>query len=399
MTYPVTGKYLENLPEPLQEIFRKLEDSIFEYICGQFAYAGDANEKSVELMRQLQKGGLSLTEIEKRIKQTLGLSQAELDRVFDGVIGRNQAFYTDTLDKMGLLETPTREAALEAEIEAIRAQTLGELVNITQSLGFAVPGLGGKVVPGSIQETYTRILDVALLKVQSGATNYTGAIRGAIDDLAASGLQWIDYPTGWHNRVEVAVRRAVMTGVGQMSAQYSTALAEDVDTDFVEVSAHRGARDKGFGPENHKEWQGKVYHVGGSRRIDGVFYPDFVTTTGYGTGEGLAGWNCRHKWYPFVPGVMERSYTDEELQKIDPPPFTFEGKTYSAYEATQKQRQIETAMRAQDRKVRGYKAAGDTEAYTAAKAKYNALSAKYKAFSKAAGLPEQRQRLYYAKKT
>lgn len=103
--------------------------------------------------------------------------------------------------------------------------------------------------------------------------------------------------------------------------------------------------------------------------------------------------DVRHKWYPFVPGVMERSYTDEELANIDPPPFTFEGRKYSAYEATQMQRQIETAMRAQKRKMNGYEAAGDTEAYTAAKAKYRALSAKYKAFSKAAQLPEQRQRL------
>ena len=96
---------------------------------------------------------------------------------------------------------------------------------------------------------------------------------------------------------------------------------------------------------------------------------------------------------------MERSYTDEELANIDPPPFQFEGKTYTAYEATQKQRQIETAMRAQERKMIGYKAAGDDEAYKYAKARYRALSAKYKAFSKAAQLPEQRQRLYIAENT
>lgn len=96
---------------------------------------------------------------------------------------------------------------------------------------------------------------------------------------------------------------------------------------------------------------------------------------------------------------MERSYTDEELANIDPPPFEFEGKKYSAYDATQTQRRLETAMRAQKRKMIGYEAAGDTEAYTAAKAKYNALSAKYTAFSKAADLPEQRQRLYIAKNT
>ena len=164
----------------------------------------------------------------------------------------------------------------------------------------------------------------------------------------------------------------------------------------MEVSAHRGARDKGIGPENHKSWQGKCYHIGGDKTVDGVLYPDFERVTGYGTGEGLAGWNCRHHWTAYIPGVMERTYTDEELANIDPPDFEFEGKTYTAYEATQKQRQLETAMRAQERKMNGYKAAGDEEAYTYAKAKYRALSAEYKKFSKAADLPEQRQRLKIA---
>lgn len=398
MTYPITGEYLDNLPAPLMKIFQDLEDDIFRYICEQFNQTGDANEKSIELIRQLQRGGLPMEEIEKRIRQALNLSKAEFNRIFDGAVARNQAYYSTVLTQEGLIEADVREEALMAEIAAIQRQTLGQLENITQSLGFAVPGLGGTVIPGTIQETYTRILDVAAVKVQSGSTAYTGAIRGAIDQLAASGLQWIDYPSGWHNRVEVAARRAVMTGVGQVCARYSESLKEDIETEFVEVSAHRGARDKGFGPENHKSWQGKVYHVGGAITYNGKRYPDFVTVTGYGTGEGLSGWNCRHKWYPFDPDVMERSYTDQELKYIDPPDFTFEGDTYSFYEATQMQRKLETAMRAQKRKMIGYKAAGDTTAYQTASAKYRALSAKYTAFSKAAKLPEQRQRLYIAEK-
>lgn len=259
MTYPFSGKYLENLPEPLMEIYRQLEEDIFKYICGQFRATGDANEKAIELIRQLQRGGLPLKEIEKRIRKALNLSEAEFNRIFDGAIERNRAYYGDTLDKMGLLSAPVRTAALLAQEHAIRAQTLGELRNITQSLGFAVPGLGGKVIPGTIQETYTRILDVAAVKVQSGATGYQGAIREAIDSLAVSGLQWVDYPSGWHNRVEVAARRAVMSGVGQLCDKYSEALKEDIGTEYVEVSAHRGARDKGVGPMNHRSWQGKVF--------------------------------------------------------------------------------------------------------------------------------------------
>lgn len=259
MTYPFSGEYLENLPEPLMKIYRDLEDDIFRYICEQFRATGDANEKSIELIRQLQRGGLPLDEIEKRIRKTLNLSQTEFERIFEDTVERNRAFYGDTLNRVGLVASPVRDAALKAQEAAIYAQTLGELQNITRSLGFAVPGLGGTVVPGGIQETYTRILDVALVKVQSGATNYNGAIREAIDSLAMSGLQWIDYPTGWHNRVEVAARRAVMSGVGRLCERYSEALAEDIGTEYVEVSAHRGARDKGVGPMNHRSWQGKIF--------------------------------------------------------------------------------------------------------------------------------------------
>ena len=392
MKYPMTGDYLANLPEPMQKLYRDLEDSIFEYICEQFT-TGDANEKSIELIRLLRKRGLSLREIEKRIRKTLQISQRELDRIYSGAIARNQAFFSDTLTKLKLLFSPSRRAALEAEEAALRAQTAGELTNITQSLGFAFRGPDGRVVASPIMEAYQKILDTALIQVQSGAFSADEAIQNAIKQMAASGIQWVDYESGWHNRVEVAVRRAVMTGISQLNARYSEQMREEIGTDFVEVSAHRGARDQGTGPENHKEWQGKVYHIGGDTVVEGVRYPDFERVTGYGTGEGLAGWNCRHHWYPFVPGVNEPTYTPEELAHIDPPDFEFEGKKYTAYEATQKQRQLETAMRAKEREMIGYKAAGDEKAYTYARSKYRALSREYKAFSKAAELPEQRQRL------
>lgn len=392
MKYPLTGDYLANLPEPMQKLYRDLEDSIFQYICEQFK-TGDANEKSIELIRLLQRRGLSLREIEKRIQRTLGLSKRELDRLYDDAISRNKAFFTDTLNKMRLLADPTRRAALEAEGAALRAQTMDELVNITRSLGFVTRGPDGRVLATPILAAYQRILDVAAIQVQSGAFSYDEAVQNAIKQLAESGIQWVNYESGWHNRIEVATRRAVMTGISQLSAQYSESMRQEIGADFVEVSAHRGARDKGVGPENHKSWQGKVYHIGGDTIFEGVRYPDFERVTGYGTGEGLNGWNCRHKWYPFIPGLMERSYTDEELRNIDPPPFEFEGKTYTAYEATQKQRQLETAMRAKEREVIGYKAAGKEKAYTLAKARHRALSAEYRRFSKAAGLPEQRQRL------
>ena len=391
MKYPITPGYLARVPEPMVKLYQDLEDSILEYICEQFK-TGDANEKSIELIRQLQRRGLSLRQIEKRIKKTLNLTQKELDAIYNGAISRNQAFFQDTLTKMRLVLSKKSRKALDAEVEAIRKQTAGEFQNITRSMGFAIRGTDGKVTVSDIGKSYQKILNDAALQIQSGAMDYNSAIRLATEKLANSGLQWIDYPSGWHNRIEVAARRAIMTGVSQVSAKYSESLIEETDAEYVEVSAHRGARDTGTGAKNHKAWQGKVYHIGGAKTYNGKRYKDFQTTTGYGTGEGLNGWNCRHKFYPFIPDIMEETYTQEELDNIDPPPFKFEGREYTAYEATQFQRSLETSMRSVQRRMIAYKASGDTDAYTQAGARYKRLKQEYIAFSKKAELPLQWER-------
>lgn len=123
-------------------------------------------------------------------------------------------------------------------------------------------------------------------------------------------------------------------------------------------------------------------------------YPDFVETCGLGSVTGIGGANCRqrHSFWPFIEGVSERTYTDKELANIDPPPFEYDGRTYTAYEATQMQRRIERSIRKQKRLKTAYEAAGIKEDATAANIKLRRLNEKYKEFSKAAGLPEQRDR-------
>lgn len=258
MKYPITPEYLEQAPERLVRLYQKLEETVLEYICEQLK-TGDANEKTIELIRGMQRRGLPMEKIEKAIRKTLHLSQREYDELFDGAVSRNRAFYGDTLDKLSLVGDKARTAALQAQIRAIKRQTGGELQNITRSLGFALRGADGHVQVAGIQEAYVRILDDAAMQMQAGAFGYNGAIRNAIERLTDSGLQWVDYSTGWHNRVDVAVRRAVMTSVSKISALYSEALMEETGTEYVEVSAHRGARDKGVGPMNHRSWQGKIF--------------------------------------------------------------------------------------------------------------------------------------------
>ncbi len=165
-------------------------------------------------------------------------------------------------------------------------------------------------------------------------------------------------------------------------------------TDLVEVSAHVGARNRGFEPANHEMWQGKVYRWTEKPRLSSGDYPDFIRHTGYGSGEGLGGWNCRHSFHAFVEGVSERTYTDDELNAMKGKnrTFQYEGREYDGYTATQKQREIERTLRRLKRERSSYKAAGLTDEYNAVNAKIRRLTYKYQQFSKKAGLPEQRER-------
>ena len=386
MKYPITPEYLETAPDPLVRLFTDLETEILRDICRRFRVSGEATESAIAQIKLLQeRGGQDLKDIEKAIQKALRMSDEELEEVFQRAVERNREYYDELIEKADIVGADFR--GVENAVEAIKRQTHGEFVNLTQSLGFAVR-VGADVEFLPIAKTYQRILDDAAGQVMSGAFDYNMATRNAVKRLTESGLQMVDYASGWHNRVDVAARRAVMTGVSQLSAQYAEQSAEILETDLREVTAHQGARDKGEGWQNHKAWQGKVYSVSGKHPK----YPSIREVCGWGAVDGLEGANCRHHHFPFVEGVSKRTYTDKQLANIDPPPFEYQGKQYTAYEATQKQRQIETAMRKCKREMIGYEAAGLADDYQDSAVKLRRLSAEYKHFSKAAGLREQPER-------
>ena len=238
-------------------------------------------------------------------------------------------------------------------------------------------------------KAYQWALDNAEMQVMSGAVSYNQAIKSAVKQLADSGLRMVDYESGHRDHIDVAARRAVMTGVSQLCAKYTEQSAEYLETPYFEVSAHIGARDTGVLWQNHKSWQGKVY----STRA-GDIYPDIYEVCGLGLVDGLEGANCRHIRHVWVEGVSERTYTDEELAHIDDGhDVTYQGKHYTAYEATQKQRQIERTVRKLKREQAAYKASGLEEDAQAVTARIRRLNKEYKAFSEAAGLPLQRERM------
>ncbi len=384
--YPFSPALLDALPEELAELYRALEDTLLDEICSRLKLKDQLNEVTVQDIRAIRSHGIDLKDIEKAIRKTTGISEKKLQELLDDVVERNQKYYTDLID-LAHITQPETLVSIE-DTWAIYEQTKQTLRNITRSMGFLV-NAGRTMLPPA--KAYHWALDAATLKVESGAISYGQAIKDAVRELASGGLRVVDYESGHRDHVDVAVRRAVMTGVSQLCSKYTEQAAEYLETPYYEVSAHAGARDvPGRSPwSSHKDWQGKVYST-----RSGDIYPNIYEVCGLGAVDGLEGANCRHRRFPWVEGVSERTYNDEQLEHIDDGlGCTFEGKTYTAYEATQEQRRVEREVRKIKREKAAYKAAGLREEEQAVNIRLRRLNAKYKAFSAAAGLPEQRERM------
>lgn len=381
--YPFSPDLLDALPEELAELFRALEITLLDEICSRLKLADQLNEVTVQDIQALRMHGIDLKSIEEAISKTAGISKQKLNSLLNDVVERNQKYYTEVIDLAHVTQPET--LVDEATVDAIKRQTHDTFRNLTASMGFLV---GNTMLKPA--RAYQWALDNAEMQVQSGAISYNQAIANAVRQLAESGIKVVDYESGHRDQIDVAARRAVMTGVNQICAKYTEQSAEYLDTPYFEVSAHAGARDKpGPSPwSSHKDWQGKVYSIRA-----GDIYPNIYEACGFGAVDGLEGANCRHRRNVWVEGVSERTYTDEQLEHIDDDlGCEFDGKKYTAYEATQMQRRVERQIIKQKRLVTAYKASEQTNEYRAAKIKLTRLNSKYNAFSEAAKLPLQWER-------
>lgn len=270
----------------------------------------------------------------------------------------------------------SKPSSLSQIMTAFRKQTVNELKNITRSTGFKNTMLGTTGVMNAFQKE----MDMAVLKTVTGTFSYQKATNDCIRALAQSGLRTIDYASGRSYNLDTGARMIVRTSCSQLAGRITEANIEATGTELVYVSAHAGAR-----PE-HAEWQGKVYTYSGtpSRK-----YPDFVESTDYGTVTGLKGVNCTHNFYPYWEG----SSVIPEF--TEPDPVEIDGKEYTMYEATQKQREIERDIRALKRERQAQIDSGkpDESEMTKINRKLTQKTEQYKEFSAEAGLNVKKDRL------
>lgn len=388
----MTDKYIIGL-------YQDLEDEVIADIARRVQKTGRYTETAELMAKSMVGNGFSADQIRVEVMKMLRADKAyqmavaentmaykrEVQQIIDATVeaakeagdtltaeAGNMAWNNDLSMWKQQGEDLTKPNSLSKFVKASSLQTVGALKNLTKTMGFKNTALGTT----GVMNMYQREMDLALVKVSTGAFSFDQAVKDCVHRLAQSGLRSIDYESGRSYQLDVAARMTVRTGMSQLSGKITEENLKNSDHDLVITTQHMGSR-----PE-HAVWQNKVFSYSGKSKI----YPDFFKETGYGTVTGLKGANCTHDFYPYWEGV---SVIPEDIK--EPDPRTIGGKTYTYYESTQKQRQMERQIRATKREIEAQKSlGGDTQDL---QNKLRGQMADYKSFSKAAGLKERDNRL------
>ncbi|MDE5576690.1 MAG: phage minor capsid protein [Oscillospiraceae bacterium] len=368
----LTPKQLQNMPKPLTDIYSELSDFVLQDIAMRIAGAAKITDTAEYQMYRARALGMSTDAIKKEIARINGVAEAKIEELIREAAERSDEFDRKMLGVSGgvpLADNTQLQKLMAAQIE----QTRGLCTNLTGTLGFAQRTADGRMVYGSATDFLRKQMDMAQMKVMTGVCDYNTAVRQACFALADSGLRTVYYASGHSDRIEVAVRRALMTSVSQLTQKISEQNAAEFGADGWEISAHVGAR------PSHAVYQGRQYS---NSQYETIVLP-LITD-----------YNCRHSAYPIILGVTKPAYTDEQLAALDPPPFTYEGRRYTAYEAQQQMRKMERAMRRHKDRCVVADAIGDKDAFTAASIKLRRQKDYYEDFCKAAGTYTEYERTF-----
>ena len=342
--------YLDHAPDRLVLLWQQVEDDILRDVAQRISKMETLSPTANWQLWRYQQTEAVRQDVIKKLARYTGKSEAAIRQLMQEAATRALEAEDAIYYSYNMEPTPFEEnAPLQALLNAGYQQTAGTFSNLTATTANTVSG------------QFEAALDRAHLKVSTGAFDYKSAIKSAVDSLADT-MKYVTYPTGHQDTLEVAARRAVLTGVNQTAGKLQVARADEMGVTFFATTAHGGAR------PSHAEWQGKTYHRGGAVDYLGRHYPDFESATGYGTCAGLCGWNCRHTFFAIFPELgAPPAWTQESLDALNARDIEYDGKKYTQYEINQMQRARERTVRKYKRRYLAENAAGADTTQSAVK--------------------------------
>lgn len=349
----------EKIAEPINDyIIKDIVDRILE--AGQVTGTARRRAEVARLMR------VSVEKVERYLKEECEAREADFSYWFNEIVKLMFSQSAIPIEQ----DTEVQQIVFTALKLANAA-----FENLTQTLGMIGPY--GQFLP--LRDVYINVSDYAYNKVVTGAATYREAMLDAVRNLADYGVQSIDYQSGRHYNLDVAIRRNIFGGMGLMVEQVENHIAQEMQSDGWEISAHEASA------EDHEPYQGRQYSNEDFQVLNNSLKRRIGTL------------NCKHMAFPIILGVSEPIYTEEQLKEMaerNKKGIDYEGKHYSLYEATQMQRLLERNIRKQKRRIVAYSQSEETaKELQKAQIRYRQLDAKYREFSGVASMPVQEQRL------
>ena len=377
MSRLLSESYLNSLPDPIAKNMEALNQYVVERICKRIKKIGKLTvQDAAKLYSAIEFAGADLQAIQKELERITGLNAKALEAMFEDVAAENVDFANTYYKARGMetLKDYTENAALRSFVEAAKQTAADGVTNLssTTMIGFKS---GKRVLP--LREYYIQTIDKAITFAQTGTVDYYTAMRSTVKEMAQSGLRRVTFDSGYSRRLDSQVRMNLLDGVRQLNMQMLEQTGKEFGADGVEISAHA------LCAPDHQRIQGKQYSLAEFERLNRSLE------------RPIGEMNCHHFTTPIVLGVSKPVYSASELREINKrsnAKVSYGGKTYTRYEASQRQRQLETAIRYAKDERDACVAAGDNLGATQARKKSAMLTAEYKRFSEAAGLTKRMER-------
>lgn len=317
----LTPDQLAHCADDILKLYSQLEEEIVRDVARRISKTGIITETGKLQLNAMQELGTLNSDILSSLSKYADKTEEQLQKLFEDAAVTATEYDNEIYRANGLNPKSIKVSATQMQtLEAGYKKTSGNLSNLTRTTAV------------TSQTGFINACTLAEMKAESGAFSPQQAIVDAIKQVASEGA-FVLYPSGHRDRLDVAVRRNVMTGIGQTTGEICLANARELDCDLMEITAHAGAR------PSHASWQGQIVSLSGRKGYLSL------SDIGYGEGDGFKGWNCRHDWFPYFEGST-RMYSEKDLKELDAENIEFpDGSMHTLYEAEQYQRTLERKIR------------------------------------------------------
>ena len=393
-----------------ERLIRRIEQAN-EYVIGEIAKSikriRDVSPTNRNKLINILKTGGDYDKIVNRISKITKINKKEIKEIFESVAKNDYEFSKQFYDYRKVKYIPyEKNLELKSMVNSIANITANEYTNISRStnIGLGIVNKDHNIEFKTLKTAYNELIDEALINISSGKETFDSVMKRSLKELG-NGLRVI-YPTTYvdkngeikHHtrRLDSALRQQMNDGLRTLHNEMQQEIGKKFDSDGVEITVHLNPA------PDHMEVQGRQFsneefdnfqNDTKATSYDGkVFEPEYE---GHDR-RSISQYNCYHYTFAIVLGVNKPQYNDEQLKKIiddNNKGFKYEGKTYTMYEGTQMQRQLETAIRDSKYQQIVARESDNVDLIRESQHRITILNNKYKKLCSASGLPSKANRM------